>query len=212
MRSIAAGALTRLQSDRVLISGAVKFVFGTTYRLWGGVGDLVMSGEGTFTGVGALGLITPIASQVGGAAEGVELRLSGLDATIAATIEAEDYHQKPVTIWRLVFDEHGAALLGQSVFLRGRVDTVMIEEQVGGEASIVMQVEGGRRDMSRRGARVRADADQRTLSGSTDGAFKHITTAGTRTLYWGRRPSSPQTLNGGAVGDVRAPRVSREQF
>jgi len=199
MRSIASAALTRLQSDRVLLSGAVKFAFGTTYRLWGGIGDLVMSGEGTFTGVGATGLITPIASKMGGAAEGVELRLSNLEPGIAATIEAEDYHQKTVTIWRLVFDASGATLLGQSIYLVGRVDTVSIEEQVGGQSTIVMMVEGGRRDMSRAGGRMRADADQRVLGGSSDGAFKHISTAGVRTLYWGRRPAGPASLNGGAV-------------
>lgn len=202
MRSIDAAALARLHSDRVVITGAARFAFGSTYRFWGGVGDLAMPGEGTFQGVGAMGLLTPMTSQLGGGAEGVELRLSHLEPAVAATIEAEDYHQRVVTIWRLIFDEAGTTLLGQAVFLVGRVDLVTIEEQVGGEAAIVMMVEGGRRDMSRRGARVRADADQRLLGGATDGAMKHVTTAGIRTLYWGKRPQAPATINGGAVRDI----------
>lgn len=200
MRALAAGALTQLQSDRVVISGAARFSFGATWRFWGGYGDLVMSGEGTFKPVGAQALLTPFNSEIGSAASGVELRLSALDPDVAASIEAEDYHQKSVVIWRLVFDEHGTTLLGQAVMLRGRVDTVVIEEQIGGDAAIVMMIEGGRRDMSRKGSRVRADTDQRLLGGSTDGAMKHITTAGRRTLYWGRKPSTPATLNGGDVG------------
>lgn len=208
MRAIHADALARLESDHIVMAGAVRMSFGSTYRLWSGIGDLSMSGEGTFTGCGAMALVAPLSSQVGGAAEGVELRLSGLDPTIAATIDAEDYHQKPVTIWRLVFDASGTALLGQAVFFRGRVDVVRIEEEIGGESAIVMQVEGGRRDMSRAGARMRSDADQRTLSGSSDGAFRHITTAGRRTLYWGKRPASPATLNGGSVRPALMPEAN----
>lgn len=188
MKTLPAPALAAVQANRVVIAGAARFAFGTTYRLWSGYGDLVINSE-TYTGVGAQSLITPIESALGQGVEAVEMTLSGLDATIAATIEAEDYHQKAVTIFRLIFDAEGASLLHASVFFRGRVDVVRIVETGQGDAAIVVTVEGAGRDMDRAGARIRSDTDQRILGSSTDGAMKWITIAGQRTLYWGQKPT-----------------------
>lgn len=189
MKTLPAPALAAIQANRVVIAGAARLAFGTTYRLWSGYGDLVINAE-TYTGVGAQSLITPIESQIGQGVEAVEMTLSGLDASIAATVEAEDYHQKPVTIYRLIFDAEGSSLLHASVFFRGRVDIVRIVETGGGDASIVVAVEGAGRDMDRAGARIRSDTDQRTLGASTDGAMKWITVAGQRTLAWGQKPTA----------------------
>jgi hypothetical protein len=207
MKTLSAPALTALFSSNPIIAGAVRFDFGTIYRLWSGYGSLTI-GADTFEGVGALGLIVPVRSNMGSGVEAVDLTLSGLDPIIAATIEAEDYAQKPCTIWRAIFAGDGVTLLDATVFYRGRVDVVQIREQGGGTSSIVVTVEGAGRDMERKGSRTRCDVDQRLLGGSTDGGMKFKATAPERTLYWGQKPElapieGVETGVGGGGGGFR---------
>jgi len=194
MKTLPEEAVEALAGRAPILAGAARFTFDDTYRLWSGFGDIEIDGQ-TFKGIGANALIVPTGSQTGGSAEGVRLTLSALDPDVAQSIEDESYHQKPVTIWRLIFSpDH--VLLGAAVYLRGRVDTVTIMEQVGGDSAIELDIEGPRRDMSRRGSRLRSNTDQRVLGGSGDAAFKHITYAGRKTLVWGQKPvNAGQALN-----------------
>lgn len=199
MKELPPEALAQLQGSAPVIAGAMRIVLpSATHRLWTGYGDLPVEGQ-PFKGIGARALITPISSQIGGAADGLTITLSQLTPEIAATIEFEDYHQKPITIWRLVFGPDTHTLLGLRVFMRGRLDTVAIREQVGGEAALDFHVEGPRRDMNRSGARIRGDSDQRTLGGALDGAFRHISTVGRKTLLWGQKPTRGPALGVGGV-------------
>lgn len=191
MKTLPTEALDVLQGRTPIISAAAKFTFPSgTFRLWAGHGPLTgIDGDDAFTGIGARALLTPISTSKGGAAESLEIVLSGLDPDIAQTIEAEDYHQRPVVIWRLFFgDEH--TLLAPRVFMRGRVDTVAIKETIGGDSRIVINIEGPRRDMDRRGSRIRSDSDQRVLGGASDASLKHVSVAGRKTLAWGQRAST----------------------
>jgi hypothetical protein len=201
MRTLSEDAVAQLNGERLVIGGAARFLIGPGYRFWSGYDDLTLDGE-VFQGIGARALITPISAQSGGAAEGAVIELSGLDPDVAATIENEDYHQRPVTIWRLVFSPDGATLLGSMIFMRGRLDIAPIVE--GETSSIRFTIEGPRRDMGRRGSRIRSDADQRVLGGPTDGAFRNVSVAGRKTLYWGQRPTvGPASVStvGGSSGN-----------
>lgn len=195
MKTLPIDAEAQLAGQAPVVAGAAKLVLpSAVYRLWSGYGDVAIEGE-PYKGIGARALITPISSQIGGAADGLTVTLSQLDPDIAQTIEQEDYHQKPITIWRLFFAADQRTLLGAAVFMRGRLDFVKARETVGGEAALDFIIEGPRRDMNRAGARVRSDADQRILGGAGDAAFKHISTAGRKTLVWGQKPES-----GGILG------------
>lgn len=200
MKTLPDEAIEALAGRAPILAGAARFSFGETFRVWSGLGELEIDGQ-PYKGIGANALIVPTGSQTGGSAEGVRLTLSGLDPDIAQTIEDESYHQKPVTIWRLIFSpDH--ALLGAAVYLRGRVDTITITEQVGGDSSIEFDIEGPRRDMSRRSSRIRSNTDQRVLGGSGDAAFKHITYAGRKTLVWGQRPVNASQALSAQRGEV----------
>ena len=206
MRTLSDDAVAQLNGERLVIGGAARFLIGPGYRFWSGYGDLTLDGltlDGeVFQGIGAQALITPISAQSGGAAEGAVIELSGLDPDVAATIENEDYHQRSVTIWRLVFSPDGATLLGSMIFMRGRLDIAPIVE--GETSSIRFTIEGPRRDMGRRGSRIRSDADQRVLGGSTDGAFRNVSVAGRKTLYWGQKPTpGPSTVTTPSGGGGR---------
>lgn len=200
MKTLPEEAEEALAGRAPILAGAARFSFGETYRVWSGYGQLTIDSQ-DFKGIGARALIVPTGSQGGGSAEGTRLTLSGVDPDVAQTIEDEDYHQKPCTIWRLIFSpDH--VLLGAAVFLRGRVDTVTITEQVGGDSSIEFDIEGPRRDMSRRGARIRSDSDQRVLGGSGDAAMKHISYAARKTLVWGQKPATAGQVLGGTQGSA----------
>lgn len=204
MKQLSEEAVEQIQGRRPIIAGAARFNFDEEngpYCFWSGVGEIELDGS-TFQGIGNKGLITPISSRVGGSAESLSLHLSGLDPDIAAMIETEQYHQKPVTIWRLVFAPDGFTLLGLMTFMRGRVDFVVINETVGGDAEIEVVVEGPRRDMNRSGGRVLSNADQRVLGGAGDASAKHMSYAGKKTMNWGFRPEplaaiwGPGTMGG----------------
>jgi hypothetical protein len=197
MKTLNANAIAALESGEVVIAGAARFSFGTTYRLWSGVGDRTFDGQ-TFTGVDAPVLIVPIQSETGSGTDGVTIALSALDSRIAATIDAEDYHQKPVTLWRWIFSADGLTLLDGHRFFVGRCDVVTIRETTPGSSELVFAIEGAGRDLDRRSARVRSNTDQRLLGGASDGSMKHISTAGVRSLYWGR--STPSSAPGNSYG------------
>ncbi|HWA22333.1 MAG TPA: hypothetical protein VG735_08065 [Caulobacterales bacterium] len=204
MKTLSEDAIARLASGDPVIAGAAQFEFSQTWRFWSGYGPLTINAN-VFTGIGARALITPIEGQVGGAADGLTLTVSALDPDIAASIEDEDYHQKPVTIWRLIFDANGVNLIYASVWLRGRVDTIEQVETIGGDATLEIAVEGPFLDMSRKGARIASDTDQRVLGGASDGTMKHISVAGQQTLYWGKRPAAAVTSLNGGVTSVSDP-------
>ena len=139
-------------------------------------------------------------STVGGAAEGVTITLSALDPNVAAMIEGSGYHQKPVTIYRVITsdaDKHTP--LAAAVFMRGRLDTVPQRYKVGGDAALDFNIEGPRKDMNRGGGRIGSDSDQRVLGGVGDAAYKHVNTAARKTMVWGQKPS---TIGGGFGGGL----------
>lgn len=201
MKTLPDAAIAQLAGRRPIIGGAARFRFTQTWRFFSGVGEIEIDSE-RFKGIAARALIVPVNSQIGGAADGLTVTLSGLDPDVAQSIEAEDYHQKPATFWRPIFDADGHTMLGNQVFLRGRVDFITITETVGGEATIDIAVEGPRRDMNRSGSRIRSNSDQRVLGGASDGSMKHVSTAGKKTLSWGQRPVNAAAAlnNGGKAG------------
>lgn len=189
MKVMDSAAVDQIESGHVTIAGAVKLAFGENYFLWSGAGELTLDAD-TFTGIGENALITPVASMIGGQANAVTATLGGLTPETAATIEAEDYHQKPAVLYRIIFGEDRFTVLDAVVYQRGRVDQVTIRHMIGGDAAIDMQIEGPARDMNRAGSRVRSDADQRVLGGATDGFFKRTAWAQHITLYLGGKPST----------------------
>ena len=202
MKTLSPAARQALAQKRVILSGAASFQFGATWNFWSGDGELTLPGLGLFKGISARALLTPLTNEVGGGADGVRLQVSGLETQVAVSIEEEDYRQKPVTIWRLIFSTTDQSLLHQAVYFRGRVDTIMTRETRPGESQIEIVIEGSARDMSRANGRMRSDADQRLLGGAADGGMKHISTAPDRTLNWGQKPSTARSSLPGILGQI----------
>lgn len=198
MKTLPLEALQMLQGRAPVIGAAAKLVFSPSeiYRYWSGFGTIQIDGE-DYEGLGARALIAPHQSQIGGAADGLVITLSKLEPAAAAAVEGENYHQKPITIRRLIFAPNRKTLLGSAVFMRGRIDTISQRHKVGEYAAIDVSVEGPRRDMGRSGGRLASNADQRVLGGAGDASLKHVSSVARKTLNWGNRPS---TVGGGRSG------------
>lgn len=206
MKTLPSEALDAIEGRELIHAGAAKFNFpDAPIRLWSGYGDFEINGE-TFQGAGDAALITPTSSSVGGANDGLTIDVNGLDPIVAQTTQDTDYHQKPVTIYRLIFAPDKKTLLGAAVYMRGRVDTIVDTETIGGQASLQIQVEGPRRDMNRHGGRIRSDTDQRALGG--DAGLKHVGTARRKTLSWGNKPSTVGTTFPGGNAIITRQRMA----
>jgi len=119
MKTLPSEAIDVLEGRELIHAAAAKFSFpDEPIRLWSGYGDFEINGE-IYQGAGTTALITPSSSALGGANDGLTIDVSGLDPIAAQLTEDTDYHQKPVTIYRLIFAPDTTTLLGAAVFMRG---------------------------------------------------------------------------------------------
>jgi len=164
--------------------------------LWG-----FFSGEGTldFEGVTYIGAgrfdLADIRQSMELAALKVSVTLFSRPGTpltpdVLATIEQEQYHQRPVRMSTAFFNPDTGALLSVEVWLRGYVDRIVHTDGDDG-AGLEVQIETRTRDITKSGYRVRSDADQRLIDPTDDG-LRHVATVHTETVYFGRVDGTTQ--------------------
>lgn len=192
MRAFNSTTLALLASGRAVSRSLVLFDFPSgLYGFWDGLGTLTVSGV-TYDGSGGL-LRGDAVNLAGSLASGaMTLTLSSIAETelspgVLATIEGEQYHQRPVTLSRAYFNPATRGLLSVERVLRGYVDQMLHDEKPGGEATLSCLIETRGRDLTRRGYRMRSDADQKSIA-ANDGALRHAPTAPNDDFTWGRLP------------------------
>jgi len=205
MKIINPAALAALDNGTAIVTGAVEVSASPPIRVWGGNGPITFAGR-TFDGIGDRGIAQVAGGALGGAAQNITLRLSGIDPETMALLDANEVQGAPTILWRLIFDQSGTSLLDFHVWGRGRLDTLEREEEIGGTAAITARLETAARGLGKRGGRLRSDADQRLLD-PADGFFKNVSFAAEKTLYWGgRRPARAGAalpgVGGGGGGGV----------
>ncbi|MEF2073478.1 DUF2163 domain-containing protein [Consotaella aegiceratis] len=187
MRTLPETVLAKLDAGGIAIRGTILFQFGTgTYPFWNGTQPLTYEGV-TYLPGGILE-VAAIPGSWGMDAEGLEISLAaapedGLTPEVLATIEAEDYHQRPVTISDLYIDPETRQILFREPVYRGTVD--VIEHQDGPDAKLVVRCESRALDNQREGYRTRSNADQQLIHAG-DLFFEHAEVAGKQDYYWGR--------------------------
>lgn len=186
MKDFSAEALEALESGEAIVTGAVAFGLVEPVRYWGGYGPLVIDGQ-AYVGVGDQATIEVSGGTLGGRAEGARLMLSGVDPDVAAQVTLRSLRGVSAVLWWLIFDGSGRTLLQASVWLRGRVDAVSLDETPGGTSTLVVPIEGSARGLGRRSERMRSDADQQLIEAGDTG-FKRVSYAGTKTIYAGGKP------------------------
>jgi hypothetical protein len=191
MKVFSPAALAALK-DGAVVSGAVLIAASTPIQVWGGFGLLTID-DLVFKGLGDRGIAQVSAGALGGAAQETTLTLSGVDPEILPLLDTSAVRNAPTIIWRLIFDRNQQTLLDAKVFTRGRLDQLVSNETVGGEATLSALIEGAAKGLGRFRGRMRSDADQK-LNDPSDNGFKAVTYAGTKTTYWGGK--IPATVTG----------------
>ncbi|ATC34112.1 hypothetical protein CA606_18230 [Caulobacter vibrioides] len=192
MKVFSTAALEALEAGGAIVTGAVQIVTAPNpVQVWGGFGVLTL-GDLVFQGIGDRGLAQVSAGALGGAAQETTLTLSGLEPAVLALLDQTAIRNAPTVIWRLLFDRNGQTLLDAKVFTRGRLDQLVSDETVGGEATLSAMIEGAARGLGRFRGRMRSAADQQ-LNAPGDDGFKAVSYAGTKTIYWGGKIPSTVT-------------------
>jgi hypothetical protein len=202
MKTFPTEAAAALASGEVIVAAGVMFGGAINAGFWGGYGELSFNNEAgqpeTYTGLGDRAFAQAMGGTLGGAEQGVELTLSGIEPEVMSQLDLGLVRNCPVVIRQLIFNGSGARLLAAPVFLRGRVDSAPQEWTPAGTATLTLGVEGAARGLGRRSERMRSDADQRLID-PNDGFFARVAYAGEKQVVWGGKP--PVRV-GSAIGGV----------
>ena len=186
MRNISQAGQAALSAGNIAARNLVLFELASgNYGFWDDVHDLGWSGD-TYLGRAGAFTITPLPSVSDGSVQGVDIVFSGLDERAQAIISGEQWHQKPVSIARALLDPKNGAVITVDVWYRGFIDAAIWSgDFVGGAGVLTVKTESISRELYRKSARTRSDADQRRIDAS-DSFFEHATAAVTQDIYWGR--------------------------
>lgn len=191
MISLTPGVLALLDEGRIIVRGLIKFQFGTgTYGFIKSNQKLNFGGLDYLPG-GLLG-VSDFNTETGLSAKQfqVSLSASGDDLTpdVLQTIEAEDYRDRPVTIYDAYFHPDTGELLHVQAIMRGYVDTIdHIDTQESGY-TIVANCETRSLDYTRSNSRKRSNLDQFRRSAVDDFFFVFASTRGREQFIWGSYP------------------------
>ncbi|WP_202617926.1 DUF2163 domain-containing protein [Aureimonas leprariae] len=187
MRSLPPQVLVQMDAGTLAMRGLMRFDLGSgTYGFWTGSEPLTYGGQ-TYLPGGVV-QVDAIPGELGMDAQPLRITLAespddGLTPAVLATIEQEDYHQRPVTISDVFIDPDSRAIVHVEPVYRGYVDS--IEHTDGPEAGLVAMISSRALDNAREGYRMRSSADQQLVLDGDKG-FEHAEVAGKQEIYWGR--------------------------
>lgn len=145
--------------------------------------DLDWNGH-TWLGVGLIGAVSPIRESTSLQALGVECTVSGCDPALITIALTENYRRRPARIWLAAVDKDTGAIVNSPAQIFGGLMDTMVPTLTQ-TASIALQIESEFASWSNARVLRFTDADQRKLYPS-DGSFRFITEAASRTIRWGR--------------------------
>lgn len=194
MRAFDATTLALLDSGRMATRGLLLFDFPSgLYGFWDDVYPLTYSGV-TYVGAGQMIAMDEIDASGDLSSSSITLKLTAIPDTdlspdVLASIEAEQYHQRPVTLSEAYINLDTRALVSVQRVYRGYVDQMIHDYTSGGEATLTCIVQGRGRDNTRKGHRTCSDADQMRIA-ANDGGMRHAAVAGTQDINWGKYPGT----------------------
>lgn len=172
------------------------------YGFWPGKGPLTVDGV-VYVGAGSLLELLAVDEGVDLSASALSVKLRAvpeapLSPDILATIDDETYKGRPVTISTAYFDRITGDIVTVVRMWAGYVDFIDHEGTIGADYTLVGRLEPRSLDHSRRGIRVRGDADQRLLD-PDDAFFEHAATTPSEILPYGKATAAPGSTAGGSL-------------
>jgi hypothetical protein len=191
--------LNLLDEGRIGIRGLIRFDFGTgTYGFAKSIVPITYSSL-VYQPGGAIS-VSDLNDDIGMTASQFTVSLSaspddGLTPEVLQTIEAEDYRDRPVTIYDAYFHPDTNEMLFVQVMKRGYVDTIDHVDTQGVGYTIIANCESRALDYTRINGRKRSDLDQKRRNPG-DAFFLFAATRGREQVYWGKEnPNSPSVYN-----------------
>jgi hypothetical protein len=204
MITLPTSVLNLLDEGRIAVRGLIRFDFGTgTYGFAKSIVPITYSSL-VYQPGGAIS-VSDLNDDTGLTASQFTVSLSaspddGLTPEVLQTIEAEDYRDRPVTIYDAYFHPDTNELLFVQAMKRGYVDTIDHVDTQDVGYTIIANCESRALDYTRINGRKRSDLDQKRRNPG-DGFFLFAATRGREQVYWGQEnPNSPSVFNPGAIG------------
>jgi len=193
MRTISPAGQAALASGRFGRRVLVAFDMPSgVFGLWDDIYDITYDGVIYGRAAGAI-RVGAFGSGGDNVARAVTVELSGLSPVILAQVEGVAWHQRPITIREAILDADGQIAHVEPMFA-GFIDQLPRRDTPpvpGGKGLSVLQAvcESIQRELPRRGARTRSDADQRQID-AADGFLRHQAASANAELFWGRLNTS----------------------
>lgn len=187
-RSITPDFLAAIASQQIRPAVFVEAYFASgPVRLWTGLGTTAWNGQ-TWMGVGSLGSVSTIEEGSTVEAKGINLTLSGIDASLLRLVEGEFQQGLPVRVWLGLYDANGQLIPNPVLSFAGKTDQPTIEVS-GDTATITITCENLLIDLNTSVERRYTNEDQQ-LDYPGDRGFEFVPSIQQRTIYWGRSASS----------------------
>jgi hypothetical protein len=176
---------------------------GDPVHAWGGVGDLDWNGE-TWLGVGNLGEIGTIQSDIKGSIPSLELSLNHIDSDILASARGQTFMGRRGRVWIGVFGDDQMLISDPALFYAGEISNLTITD--GDDPSINVVIDSRLSLLKRARPTYRTQEDhlrQLDKDGITanDRFFEFVPSLLNKTIYWGlREPSAGRGRSGGSGG------------
>lgn len=189
MINLPSDVLDLLDEGRADVRGMILFVLGTgTYGFIRSLQPMIYSGV-TYQ-PGGLIEVSDIPGALDRSAQAFTVTLAaspddGLTPEVLQTIEAEDYRDRPVTVYDAFFHPDTGALLHVQALKRGYVDTIDHIDDPENGYTLVANCESRALDYTRTNSRRRTAVDQARRSAG-DQFFEHAAMRGREEIFWGR--------------------------
>lgn len=188
-------------AGRIAVRGMMRFDLGS-----GSYGFIYAMQPFTYAGVtyvpGGLIKVSDLTGTLGRTAQAFTVTLAAsadteLTPAVLQTIEAEDYRDRPVTIYDAYFHPDTGVLLHVQALKRGYVDTIDHVADPSGGYTLTATCETRALDYTRRNARRRTTVDQARRAPG-DKFFEHCAMRGREEIFWGRERAvaPPPTVSG----------------
>lgn len=192
MQPITVDQQAALEAAGIIMRSMILFDFPSGYYgFWTGIGIKTWNSI-EFVGSGSLIEVNRDDENIALEASAVTATLRanpelGITADILASIESENYRNRPVTIYRALLNKTTLQFIDDPIVVwKGLVDRFSHEESSEGEYVLVGHFESRAIDYTRRGAAVRSSAQQNLVSAG-DLFFDYVGYAGQAQIYFGTK-------------------------
>ncbi|MBL4838422.1 MAG: hypothetical protein JKY34_12680 [Kordiimonadaceae bacterium] len=174
---------------------------GDSVFVWGGVDDLTWGGN-TYKGIGTLGEISNVVSDLTGSISSVDIAINGIDPGLLIDAKSTNYKGRKATIWLGICDEKYDLIEDPALFVSGEMSAMPLSDNKQ-KGSIGITIESRAAMLRKNLTTLRTDEDhQRRHLG--DLFFSFVPKVRQKTAYWGLQASGGNTGTRGAAEGLDA--------